>query len=544
MSIYSRMIAKLLNFPPAETHDINVEKDLKITMPDGAVLLANRYYPHRLGKRPTILICSVYNTRTSLSNEAISISTAEQGFNVVVVNSRGAYGSTGEYEPFLSERKDAPYIIEWLKKQEWFNGELCSEGASYLGYSQWPIARYAGSILKSMSTQATGSSFHDMIYPGDALMLEVFLFWMTVDSERNSRLATFKVLTGGKQRARQALHLPLQELDIVLFGHINTFWREWLTHYLPEDNYWNQYNSNDAVSVTKAPNHVVTGWHDFFLPSAINDYNTMQNDGKTPYLTIGPWTHPKAAQFGGREGIIWLKAHMLNKRDGLRESPVRIYIMGAANEWREYPIWPPNDMQLHPWYLQPNNGFSTELPTVSEPDSYTYDPADPTPSIGGASTGKPVEDNRALESRSDVITYTSDTLKSNLELIGPVSAELFIKSSLKDTDFFVKICDVDSSGKSLNVCDGIQRLFPKNPSPQYDDIIKVIVNFWPTAYSFEKGHQIRIQVSSGAFPRFARNLGTDEPLTTATKMRIADQLIFHDPDHPSALILPMMIRKS
>ena len=270
----------------------------------------------------------------------------------------------------------------------------------------------------------------------------------------------------------------------------------------------------------------------------------MQNDGKTPYLTIGPWTHPKAAQFGGREGIIWLKAHMLNKREGLRESPVRIYIMGAANEWREYPVWPPNDMQLQPWYLQPNNGFSTDLPTVSEPDSYIYDPADPTPSIGGSSTGKPIEDNRSLESRSDVITYTSDTLKSNLELIGPVSAELFIKSSLKYTDFFVKICDVDSYGKSLNVCDGIQRLFPDNPSPQDEDIIKVNVNLWPTAYNFKKGHQIRIQVSSGAFPRFARNLGTDEPLTTATKMRIAKQLIFHDPNHPSAVIMPMIIRKS
>ena len=134
-------------------------------------------------------------------------------------------------------------------------------------------------------------------------------------------------------------------------------------------------------------------------------------------------------------------------------------------------------------------------------------------------------------------------MKSNIELIGPVSAELFIKSSLQYTDFFVKVCDVDFSGKSLNVCDGIQRLFPENPSPDDDDIIKVIINLWPSAYSFKKGHQIRIQVSSGAFPRFARNLGTDEPLKTATKMCITKQLIFHDPNHPSAVILPMMINK-
>jgi putative CocE/NonD family hydrolase len=161
----------------------------------------------------------------------------------------------------------------------------------------------------------------------------------------------------------------------------------------------------------------------------------MQSEGKTPYLTIGPWTHFEAARSGIKDAMIWLRAKMFKQNEKLRENPVKIYIMGA-NEWREYPIWPPNNMQLTPWYLQSKNGFSTDTPTISEPDSYTYNPADPTPSVGGASTGKPVEDNRTLESRSDVITYTSDTLKSDIELIGPVSAELFIKSSLQYTDFF------------------------------------------------------------------------------------------------------------
>lgn len=334
--------------------------------------------------------------------------------------------------------------------------------------------------------------------------------------------------------------MPLEELDVVLFGHENTFWREWLTHYLPDDNYWDQYDSSDAVSTTEAPNHVVTGWHDFFLPPALKDYSVLQNHGKSPYLTVGPWTHPKAAQFGGREGIIWLKSHLLNKREGLREMPVRIFVMGAANEWREYPAWPPTDMKLERWHLQPEFGFGPDLPGVCEPDSYTYDPAYPTPSIGGASTESPVKDNRKLESRADVLTYTSEVLNNDIELIGPVSAELFIKSSLQYTDFFVKICDVDSSGKSLNVCDGIQRLFPDRPSAQADGTIKVTVNLWPTAYHFAKGHQMRVQVSSGASPRFARNLGTDEPLGTATTMKVAEQSIYHDPEHPSVLILPIM----
>ena len=542
MSSYSRILGKFLKFPPAETHKIKVEKDIEIPMPDGAVLLANRYYPYTLGKRPTILICSVYNTRTSPSYGAISTATAEQGFNVVVVNSRGTFGSTGEFDPFLSEKDDAPSIIEWLKKQEWFNGELCSQGASYYGYSQWPIARYSEPILKAMSTQATGSNFHDMIYSGDALMLEVFLFWMdTVESMQKNILASLiNYETGPNKRAKVAKHLPLGELDIKLVGHKNKFWTEWLTHNLPDDNYWKRGDNSDAVSITKAPNHILSGWHDFFLPPAIHDFNTMQNEGKNPYLTIGPWTHTQASTSGPREGIIWLKAHMLNNGEGLRDAPVRIFVMGSANEWREYPVWPPTNMKLQPWYLQPESGFSTKLPPVCEPDNYIYDPADPTPNIGGASTGSPVKDNRTLESRSDVLTYTSDILNNDVELIGPVSAELFIKSSVEYTDFFVKICDVDPSGKSLNVCDGIQRLFPNRPSPEPDGIIKVSINLWPTAYQFQKGHNIRIQVSSGAFPRFARNLGTNEPLTTATTIKVADQSIFHDPKHPSAVILPMI----
>ncbi len=392
-----------------------------------------------------------------------------------------------------------------------------------------------------MSTQATGSNFHDMIYSGDTLMLEVFLFWMdTIESMRKNILSSLiNYEIGPYKRSKIAIQLPLGELDTKLVGHKNKFWKEWLTHKHP-DNYWKRGNNSDAVNITNAPNHILSGWHDFFLPPAIHDFNTLQNKGKKPYLTIGPWTHTQASTSGPREGIIWLKAHMLNKSEDLREAPVRIFVMGSANEWRDYSVWPPTNMKPQRWYLQPEFGFSKDVPYNSEPDNYIYDPADPTPSVGGASTQKQVKDNSTLESRPDVLTFTSNTLDSNLELIGPVSAELFIKSSLKYTDFFIKICDVDSSGKSPNVCDGIQRLFPDNPSPEPDGITKVMINLWPTAYQFQKGHNIRVQVSSGAFPRFARNLGTHESQTTATTIKIANQSIFHDTKHRSALILPVI----
>ena len=150
------------------------------------------------------------------------------------------------------------------------------------------------------------------------------------------------------------------------------------------------------------------------------------------------------------------------------------------------------------------------------------------------------KDNRALEARSDVLVFTSEPMSEDLEVIGPVRAELYIRSSLKQTDFFVRLCDLYPSGKSINICDGIRRLRPGRPEPDPDDCLRVIIEMWPTAYCFRQGHCIRLQVSSGAHPRYARNTGSGEPIGKATKLYKAEQVVFHDPSHPSAVILPAL----
>jgi putative CocE/NonD family hydrolase len=145
-----------------------------------------------------------------------------------------------------------------------------------------------------------------------------------------------------------------------------------------------------------------------------------------------------------------------------------------------------------------------------------------------------------LEARPDVLTFSGPPLQEDMEVIGPVSAELFVRSSLEHTDFFVRLCDVHPDSKSLNVCDGLLRLFPDQPATDVEGGCRIVIDLWPTAYRFKQGHRLRVQVSSGAFPRFARNLGTGEPLTTGTTMHAADQQIYHDPQHPSAIILPIL----
>ena len=150
------------------------------------------------------------------------------------------------------------------------------------------------------------------------------------------------------------------------------------------------------------------------------------------------------------------------------------------------------------------------------------------------------KDNRSLEARPDVLVYTSAILEQDLEVIGPITAEVYVRSSLEHTDFFARLCIVEASGKSINLCDGIVRLTPGSVTPEPDGSLHISIEVWPTAYHFRKGQRIRVQISSGAHPRFVRNAGSGEPLATGTKLCIAEQTVYHDPQHPSAILLPVL----
>lgn len=219
-------------------------------------------------------------------------------------------------------------------------------------------------------------------------------------------------------------------------------------------------------------------------------------------------------------------------------APVRVYVSGAQ-EWRQMSDWPPSDTQSQEWYLHRGGNLAPARPVPSEPDAYRYDPADPTPALGGPGLGKARLNNAALEARPDVLTYTSAPLEKSLEVIGPVGAQVHLGSSRVHTDVFVRLCDVDTRGVSTNVCDGLQRLSGDCPPAAADGTRRADVEMWPTAYRFAPGHRLRVQVSSGAHPRFARNPGTGRGLHEHSELLPADQRIFHDPEHPSAILLPV-----
>jgi putative CocE/NonD family hydrolase len=247
---------------------------------------------------------------------------------------------------------------------------------------------------------------------------------------------------------------------------------------------------------------------------------------------------------GLREAPTWFDAHLKDDQTRLRRKPVRIYVMGAG-EWREMDDYPPPAVEIR-YYLHDEARLSTEPPpAVSTPDTYRYDPADPTPAVGGALLafkGAGPQDNRALEARNDVLCYTMPPLARDLEITGPVRLELFARSSLEHTDFFGRLCDVAPDGGSTNVCDGLFRVEPSGGEAAPGGCLRLKIDMWATAHRFQQGHRLRLQVSSGAHPRWSRNLGTGEALATGVAMAVAEQTILHDSAHPSALVLPVVER--
>lgn len=552
MSISSRLLARMMKLDPAETRQVVVKKDVPVAMPDGVVLLGDHYAPQNLGPRPTVLVRSPYG-RAGYIGLLFGRPVAERGFHVFIQSCRGTAGSGGKLDPFRQERADGLATVAWLKEQPWFNGQLATAGLSYLGMTQWAIAADLGAEYQAMSTWISSTETRSLTYPGESFFLETLLSWtyiMKAQEEARFGMAgrlLGQVFGGNRRLAAAYRHLPLNEADQVVLGRTVGFYQDWLAHNRPDDKNWAEVNFTSRLPEVTAPNHLIGGWYDIFLPQTLRDYAGLRRSrgtaaGGQPYLTIGPWAHTDMplVTTGLRETITWFRAHLLGDPGGLRAQPVRICIMGT-NEWRDLPDWPPDGMTPQRWHLHPAGRLAPDLPPESEADKYVYDPGDPTPNVGGAVLGgvSGPRDNRELEARPDVLTYTSAPFTENFEIIGPVSAELYVRPGREHADFFVRLCDVDPGGKSTNICDGILRVEPGRPAADEEGCLSVRIELWPTAYCFRPGHALRVQVSSGAFPRFARQPGSGEPLGTARILYPAVQHIYHDPAHPSAVILPV-----
>jgi len=519
---------------PAPLYDVRVARGIQVPMPDGTRLLADRYIPQADVPGPTLLVRTPYG-RGFPYDSLYGAMFARQGFTVVVQSCRGTAGSGGEFEPFVSEAADAQATVSWLREQDWFTGVLATIGASYLGFTAWALAADPPAELKAMIIQVSSDDFRNFLYPGGAFALEATLTGVSsmIAQHRGMPATVAALLRLLRAYKRVERAIPLLDGYEPAFGQRVAWFEEWLRHPAADDPYWEPRRARPDYAAAP-PVSLLAGWSDILLDDTLASYQRLRAAGREARLLVGPWNHTSAftkdPALVFTEALGWLRAHVQAPAGPASgppgPTPVRVHVgsAGGAGLWRDLTDWPPPQSRQQRWRPR---GDGALLPGEEGADGVAtvhYDPASPTPSVGGPrmdSLAFGPQRNNALEARPDVLVYTSEPLAGSLDVIGPVSIRLRVRGSRPYFDVFARLCDVDEKGTSWNVCDGLLRL---DDSAERDEpgwaAIEVAMS--STAHQFRAGHRLRLQLSGGAHPRFARNTGTSEQVATATRLEPVD----------------------
>jgi hypothetical protein len=536
-------------------------------MSDGTILLADHYIPVPVASAPTVLVRCPYGRSFPFSLGSAQI-IAEHGYHVLLQSCRGTFGSGGEFEPMRNEIADGRDTVAWLREQDWFTGRLGTFGASYLGFVQWALAMDPPPELAAAVVQVGPHDFSRSAYRHGVFDLYNFLTWadLIAHQEDGGLLQGAVRNARAPRRLRPALAtVPVRTGARNMLGTGSPWFESWLEHPELADEFWTPLQCGAAVERTAVPTLVIGGWHDLFLEQTLEQYRTLAARGVPTRLLVGPWAHLDAAISGIAlsESLTWLDRYLgpgTRRVAGTSAPPersVRIWVggeqetrkaskiprpQGRAGQWREIAGWPPPGAGEQRWYLGPDGTLSPREPAAgpgAAPARFRYDPADPTPSVGGAIMAQDAgaRDNRTVEERSDVLVFSSEPLDQPVEIIGEVTAEVSVTRDNPYADLFVRLCDVSPRGRSVNVCDGIVRLTDRDPLAG-----PVTVSLLGAAHRFGRGHRLRLQVCGGAYPRFARNPGNgevDPPSADLAPTEYAIGLGAHEAGNASVLMLPV-----
>jgi len=534
-------------------YSVSIEKKVPIPMDDGKILCADVYRPERLSPAPTILIRVPLdnNFKGKTMSNVLGRMWAERGYNVVIQGVRGRFFSEGKHIPFKGERADGIATLKWLNTQTWHNGKVGMWGGSYFGYTQWEISDQDSLGFSAMLTQISSSSNYAMFYPNGVFAFKSALFWAirahsNVDTPKESGQ-----LAAGFQDA------PMIKADDRTVGDI-PFYNDWASHTRP-DNYWLSVDGKDRAKKLDIPILMMAGWYDPYLSSEVQDFEDItQGPHKECKLIIGPWCHAETVVMpnGYKDqnyrlasiapSIDWYDKHLkgLTVKD---TPPVKLFVMGI-NEWRYENEFPLKRTKYTTYYLSANKYSSspkadildTVLKDTESVSTYRYDPQTPVPSLGGAVLGDNAGalNQEKIESRGDVLIFTTAVLKSDVEVTGKIKLILNVSSDAKNTDFVAKLTDVYPDGTSFNISEGIVR-----GSYEGKDVVKNIsIELNPTSNVFLKGHKIRLEIMSSNYPRYSLNYNTGGNNYDETTGIVAEQKIYSGKLFPSQLILPVIPR--
>jgi len=556
-----------------EAFEVEVRTEVKIPMRDGVELSANIFLPKAKGKFPVVLIRSPYGKGDEKNGDGLFY--AGRGYVLVSQDCRGKGSSQGVWEPFANERNDGADTQKWLLEQPWCNGSIGTAGGSYVGFTQWISAPNAGDHLKAMfPVVPLVDTYGDGVYIDGALNLALMMGWGSMVALRPGEQVA--MYTWREQDWTRAFRtLPLKEWDRAL-GRKVQYLRDWVAH--PHfDEYWAARGVRNQWRDITVPICAVGGWYDIFSRSVFEHINAVRAKSRShvarkhQHLVMGPWGHgiSQDGKVGdldfGKESVInlremqtkWFDCWLKGDKTGAEAWPAfRIFVMGR-NQWRDEQQWPLERTKYTPYYFHSkgsantaggNGKLATAKPEQEPSDKFVYDPNDPVPTAGGCNlVGCPAgpRDQSEVEKRNDVLVFTSETLKTELEVTGPVKVILYAASTAKDTDFTAKLLDVYPDGRPFNLCDGIARASCRDSKSdpsliQSGKVYRYEIDLWVTSNAFLPGHKIRVEISSSNFPRFDRNLNTGEPFGTGTEFIKATQIIYHDEERPSHVLLPVI----
>ena len=571
---------------------IRTEFGLPVRMRDGVTLYADVYRPDTADPVPVLLQRTPYDKSQGRSGSLEVMRAASHGYAVVVQDCRGRYTSEGEFYAFLDEPDDGYDTVAWCAAQPWSSGKVGMFGRSYVGATQWLCAITNPPALTTIAPGITASDYYEgWTYQGGALAWGFALSW-TMRQLTMANLGAISSRHDVPDGVRQGLLEAFNQLDCTmrqqpivdlpqLKSPLAGYFYDWIRH-SSNDEYWQRWRIENHYPHITTPALHIGGWHDIFLLGTLRNFVGMRKQAEDATarggqrLIVGPWHHGPFAETSGdyffglgasgpaidTDGLqlrwfdYWLKGEQ-NGADA--DAPVRIFVMGD-NCWRDEQEWPLARTEFTDYYLHSGGKantsggdgvLSTASPGDESSDVFLYDPRNPVPTRGGPLCCGPsfvpggAYDQQGLETRSDVLCYTTPPLAADVEVTGPVTLTLYAATTAADTDFTAKLLDVEPCGAARNLVDGIIRARYREGTDQSRPVTpgavhEYTIDLVATSNVFKAGHRIRVDVSSSNFPRFDRNFNTGEDPWAATDSVPAVQTIHHSGQYPSRLRLPVI----
>ncbi len=507
-----------------------------VTMRDGVKLATDIYLPDGKGPWPAILFRTPYGKGTAQGQAMMA---NQHGYAFVSQDIRGRFGSEGVDYPVFGhdgwgEHQDGYDTVEWVAVQKWCNGKVGTVGASANGITQNMMAPSRPPHLVCQYVAVAFSSlYHQAVYQGGAFRKSLVEGWVKGNKLNPENL------------------------------------KEMRSH--PDyDDFCRQFDPELVAHRVNVPVLFLGGWYDIFNAGSINSFLTINKKGDKGArgkcrLVMGPYGHgrsedlifPNTEYPKPADMLNWFDIWMKKDGKGIDEIPVvQYFVMGdpadtknGANVWKTADDWP-IPAKIKPFYFNANGSLRPRPPKKADTSlSYKYDPKNPVPTIGGANLiiKKGPRDQRPVESRQDVLLFTSRELKKPVEITGQLKVKLWASTAATDTDFTAKLCDVYPDGRSMIVADGIIRARHRNSMEKSEltepgKIYEFEIDLWSTSLVFCPGHRIRVAISSSNSPRFEPNPNTGTPSGMDNETQVATNTIYLNIDHPSHILLPVVER--